>query len=124
MNSLKLDVDLNEIYALKDFIKENCKIDRQLELAIEEAFVNIVNYSNADYIIVNVEYENKLMIEFIDNGIEFNPTQNKDSDTLPNRDRAKIGGLGILFIKHYVDELIYEYADGENHLRLIKEVEP
>lgn len=123
MNSLKLDVDLNEIYSLKDFINENYKIDRQLELAIEEAFVNIVNYSNADYIIVNVECDNNLMIEFIDNGIEFNPTQNKNSNIHSNRAKAKIGGLGILFIKHYVDELIYEHADGENHLQLIKDVE-
>ena len=71
MNSLKLNVELNELLTLKEFIEKHYRKDMQTKLAVEEIFVNIVNYSNADYIIVNIEYDDILTIEFIDNGIEF-----------------------------------------------------
>ena len=67
METLKLDVDLKELHTLTDFIGQYSK-DLQAKLVIEEIFVNIVNYSNADYIIVNVESHKNLEIEFVDNG--------------------------------------------------------
>ena len=64
METLKLDVDLKELHTLTDFIGQYSK-DLQAKLVIEEIFVNIVNYSNADYIIVNVESHKNLEIEFV-----------------------------------------------------------
>ena len=82
MNSLKLKVDLEQLYVLNEFIEEHYpNKDMTLKLIVEEIFVNIVNYSNAEYIIVNVESENYLTIEFIDNGIQFDPTLKEDPET-------------------------------------------
>lgn len=120
MNSLRLKVALNELYTLKDFVEKNYKEDITVNLVIEEIFVNIVNYSNAEYIIVNLEYDNDLMIEFIDNGIEFNPTSQKSPKKPDNIEEAQVGGLGILLAKSFADELIYAYENGENHLKIIK----
>ena len=40
-----------------------------------------------------------------------------------NIDDAEIGGLGIHITKELSDEISYEYANGENHLKIIKIVE-
>lgn len=124
MNSLKLKVELKELYKLNDFIKEQYpNADIGLNLVVEEIFVNIVNYSNAEYIFVNVESAHKLTIEFVDNGIQFDPTLREKPDVPKNLEEAQIGGLGILLAKNYADEIIYKYENGENHLTVIKNVE-
>lgn len=124
MNSLKLKVDLEELYVLNEFIEEHYpNKDMALKLIVEEIFVNIVNYSNAEYIIVNVESENYLTIEFIDNGIQFDPTLKEDPKTPKSLDEAQVGGLGILLAKNYADEITYTYENGQNHLKIIKKVE-
>lgn len=123
MKSIKLKVELNELYALKEFINKTHELTIPIELAVEELFVNIVNYSNADYIIVNVDYDNDLTIEFIDNGNEFDPTVNEGSKKSGDIDKVEVGGLGILLAKKNVDEMIYAYKNKKNHLKIIKKGE-
>lgn len=124
MNSLKLKVELKQLYNLNEFIKEHYpEQDITLKLVVEEIFVNIVNYSNAEYIIVNIEANNDLTIEFIDNGIQFDPTLKEDPETPKNLDETQVGGLGIILVKNYADEIIYTYENNENHLKIIKKVE-
>ena len=124
MNSITLKPKLNELYTLNDFVlselpEENIYVD----LIVEEVFVNIVEYSKADFIIVDIEYDDStLAMEFIDNGVEFNPLL-KENPTLPDTiDEAQIGGLGIFLTKELADELDYHYINGENHLKIIKKV--
>ena len=121
METLKLEVDLKELYKLTEFITKYSK-DLQTKLAIEEIFVNIVNYSNADYAIVNVECDENLEMEFVDNGIQFNPLLKKDTETPESLEEVKIGGLGIMLVKNYADDLTYKYENGENHFKIIKNV--
>ena len=75
MNSITLKPEIQELYTLNEFISNELQEENlQVNLIVEEIFANIVNYSNTDYITVNVEYETPtLTVEFIDNGIEFNP---------------------------------------------------
>lgn len=40
MNSLKLNVELNELFTLKEFIEKHYRKDMQTKLAVEEIFVN------------------------------------------------------------------------------------
>ena len=63
METLKLKVELSELYRLKEFINIHYKEDIQIRLVVEEIFVNIVNYSGADYIIVNLELDDCLKLE-------------------------------------------------------------
>ena len=121
METLKLEVDLKKLYKLTEFIAQYSK-DLQTKLAIEEIFVNIVNYSNADYAIVNVECDENLEMEFVDNGIQFNPLLKKDTETPESLEEVKIGGLGIMLVKNYADDLTYKYENGENHFKIIKNV--
>ncbi|MBR5504533.1 MAG: ATP-binding protein [Methanobrevibacter sp.] len=125
MNSITLKPEINELYTLNDFISNELGEENlQVNLIIEEIFVNIIDYSKTDFIIVNAEFEKAILtVEFIDNGIEFNPLL-KENPPLPNTiDEAQIGGLGIFLTKEMADGLDYSYIDGENHLKIIKKVE-
>lgn len=125
MNSISLKPELKELYTLNEFISNELgKENIQVNLIVEEIFVNIVNYSQTDFIRVNVEFKNpELTIEFIDNGVEFNPLLKKTPDLPENIEDAKIGGLGIFLTKEIADNLKYQYQNGENHLKIIKNVE-
>ncbi len=124
MNSIQLNVDIREIYKLNQFINQLIqKEDLNVTLITEEIFVNIVNYSKTDYIKVTGEYSDSILtIEFIDNGIEFNPLLKEDYDFPDTIEDAEIGGLGIYLTKNLADELDYHYVNGENHLKIIKKV--
>ncbi len=125
MNSITLKPELNELYTLNEFIlKEFPEKNIQVNLIVEEIFVNIVTYSKTEFITVNVEYADfALTIEFIDNGIEFNPLL-EENPTIPNNiEEAQIGGLGIFLTKQLADELDYHYINGKNHLKISKKVE-
>lgn len=124
MNSITLKPKLTELYTLNKFISDELpKENHQVNLIVEEVFVNIVNYSKTDFVTVNVEYENKtLILEFIDNGIEFNPLLKKNPNIPKSIDEAQIGGLGIFLAKKMSDEIYYHNINGENHLKIIKKV--
>ena len=83
-----------------------------------------LDYSNSDFIIVNADFKDSILnIEFVDNGIQFNPLL-KENPNMPNNiDDAHIGGLGIFLTKGISDKIDYHYINGENHLRIIKKVE-
>ena len=125
MNSIRLKPELGELYSLNEFIlNELPEENLQVNLIVEEIFVNIVNYSKTDFITVNVEYEKPtLILEFVDTGIQFNPLLKEDPETPTTIDDAQIGGLGIFLTKEMADELYYHYTNGENHLKIIKKVE-
>ena len=125
MNSITLQPEITELYALNDFILDELPEENlQVNLIVEEIFVNIVNYSKTEFIIVNVEYEKPtLTIEFIDNGIEFNPILKEEPSIPHDIDEAQLGGLGIFLTKEMADELEYSYENNENHLIIIKNVE-
>lgn len=125
MSSIILKPKLTELYTLNEFILNELQEENlHVNLIVEEVFVNIVKYSKTDFIKVNVEYENEtLIMEFIDNGIEFNPLLKEKHDLPKDIDEAQIGGLGIFLTKQISDELYYNYIDGENHLKIIKKVE-
>ena len=125
MSSITLKPELNELYNLNKFIlSELSEENLQVNLIVEEIFVNIINYSKTDFITVNVEFKKPtLTIEFIDDGIEFNPLLKENPKAPENIDETEIGGLGIFLTKQMADDLSYEYLNGENHLKIIKKVE-
>lgn len=125
MNSITLKPELQHLQTLNEFIlNETGKVNLEVNLIVEEVFVNIVNYSKADFITVNVEFSPPtLAIEFVDNGIEFDPLLKEDPKTPDSIDEAQVGGLGIFFTKQMADEIDYHRAEDENHLKIFKNVE-
>lgn len=98
---------------------------KKLELACEEALVNIISYAY-DNKIGNIDItlhsnSKRIEITIIDQGRFFNPlledrTVNKNL-TLEER---KEGGLGILMIKKVMDEVHYKRVENTNVLKLVK----
>lgn len=125
MNSITLKPEIQQLYKLEEFIQDELpQKNIQVKLIVEEIFVNIADYSKTEFITVNVEYDKPtLTLEFIDNGIEFNPLLKEDPNPPTNIDDTEIGGLGIFLTKNIADELDYHYVNGENHLKIIKYVE-
>lgn len=125
MTSITLKPELSQLNTLNQFISNELgKENLQVNLIVEEIFVNIVDYSKTEFITVNIEYEEPtLTLEFIDNGIQFNPLLKEDPETPTTIEDSQIGGLGIFLTKEMADDLYYHYANGENHLKIIKKVE-
>jgi anti-sigma regulatory factor (Ser/Thr protein kinase) len=127
---LRVKANDESLQTVNDFIHSSLPsacdemILNQIDLAVEEIFVNIAHYSGADEAIINCSFENdKLEITFSDSGVPFNPLAKPDPDITLNAEEREIGGLGIYLTKKFMDTVSYEYKDGMNCLRIIKSVQ-
>lgn len=100
----------------------------QINIAIDEIFGNIAHYAYPDSegeVTVRVKTDkchSEITVVFIDSGNPFNPLEKEEPDvTLPARQR-KVGGLGIHIVKSSMDEVSYEYKDGQNLLSVRKKM--
>ena len=98
----------------------------QLDLVVEEIFVNIANYAYGDKegmatIKASLLAEPlSLQLQFIDGGTPYNPLETKGPDLTAGLEERTIGGLGIFLVKKNVDEISYQYAEGKNILSITK----
>ena len=97
----------------------------QLEMAIEELFVNICSYAYPDEGDIVIQYcveDNslKVIVNFIDNGIPFNPLEKEEPDLSLGVEEREIGGLGLTLVRKNVDSLDYKYENNYNILTLEK----
>lgn len=104
------------------------KVQMQLDVAVEELFVNIAQYAyhpDIGVATIRVEVQEEplaVIITFIDNGVPYDPLAKEDPDiTLPAEER-QIGGLGIYMVKKSMDDISYEYKNGQNILRIKKKL--
>ena len=124
------DENLAEVQAFVDerLEKAGCpmKAQMQISLAVEEIFVNIAHYAyspNKGSAIVRVEVADdplSVTITFIDRGIPYDPLAKDDPDITLSAEERQVGGLGIFMAKKSMDEIRYEYRDGQNILTLKK----
>lgn len=102
------------------------KTIKKIELASEEAIVNIINHAYGP-LIGNIEIairslpKKSLEIEIKDQGFPFNPLKDADQADLDSSlEKREVGGLGIHFIRQCMDEVRYKRIAGSNVLTLIK----
>ena len=93
------------------------RILKKIEVAAEEAVVNIVRYSGATEIALTLGHS-PFTITLADDGIAFDPTAYEPNTNVV--EGRQVGGLGISLIRQIADELRYEYADNKNQLTIIK----
>lgn len=131
----KLDVvaeieNLDTVLAFVDnkLEKYGCssKIQMQIDVAVEEIFVNIANYAynpKTGSAVISVEVQEKplaVSITFTDEGVPYDPLEWPDPDvTLPAEER-QVGGLGIYLVKKNMDDVSYEHKNGKNILTIKK----
>ncbi len=102
------------------------KVQIQLEVAVEEIFVNIAHYAyapNTGMAKISVELPDdpaSVEITFADSGVPYNPLIKPDPDVTLSAEDRQIGGLGIYMTKKTMDGMTYEYKNGQNILTLKK----
>ncbi len=133
MKELTIDASVENTPAVIDFVNElleeagcSMKIEAQIDVAVDELFSNIALYAyapSAGSATVRVEFcvePPAVVITFIDRGVPFDPLKNRDPDVTLSAEERKIGGLGIYIVKKSMDDIEYEYRDGQNILRITK----
>lgn len=128
---LTLHNDINEVPLLGEWVEqmgEEMQLDMpdifQINLALEEAVVNVMNYAYPEEtgreIWLEAEGDNKsIAFTLADEGIAFDPTQEEAPDiTLAAEDR-QIGGLGIFLVNQIMESVVYERVDGKNILKMV-----
>ncbi len=109
-----------------DKLDTSVKIRTQIDIAVEELFVNIAHYAynpETGAATVRVEVEQDplaISITFIDKGVPYDPLAKADPDITLSADDREIGGLGIFMVKKSMDSIDYEYKDGQNILHIKK----
>ena len=135
MRELTVDATIENIEKVTDFVNEeleklDCpmKAQIQIDVAIDELFGNIAHYAynpNVGPATIRVEVVEDPMavvLTFIDHGIPYDPLAKEDPDIKLSAEERKIGGLGIYMVKKSMDEITYEYKDGQNILLIKKNI--
>ena len=111
---------------LPDAAEKAIKTRMQIDVAIEEIFVNIAHYAypgGEGNAVIEVEADSSaknVLIVFEDNGIPYNPLEKEDPDISLSADDRPVGGLGIFMVKKTMDGMSYEYKDNRNRLTIVK----
>ncbi len=132
--SLLMENKMVEVKRLAEYVEQigedlhiGMKTQTQLNLALEEAVVNVINYAypasengkiglQATY----AEDERKLKFVLSDSGTPFNPTNVPEVDVTKKLEDRQIGGLGIFLVKQMMDTVEYRYFDKKNELFMTK----
>ena len=133
MKELAIEAVNNNLPKVMSFVDEQLeavgclmKTQAQIDVAVEELFVNIANYAydkvNGMVTVQVSVYEAPLRVEitFIDNGKQYDPLSKPDPDITLHATKRNIGGLGIFMVKKNMDDVCYEYKDGKNILLIKK----
>ena len=136
MKKLVLEASLDNLDRVREFVDEeleaaecSMKLQMQIDLAVEELFVNIANYAyapgtgQAQIGIEILQDPRRMLLQFIDSGMPYNPVEKTDPDTTLAAEDRQIGGLGIFLAKKIMDGMKYERKDGQNYLCVWKELD-
>ena len=130
---LTLEASVENLNRVLDFLEGpmdsvECplSVQTQLNIAVEEIFVNIAHYAytpGKGDATVRVETDKKnrsISVTFSDRGIPYNPLEKADPDTTLSAEERQIGGLGIFMVKKSMDAMEYRREDGMNILTIRK----
>ncbi len=131
--SITLPAKLESLYTLMDFVS-SCAREQgfaderisEIELAMEEVLVNIFNYAYKESgldgnvkITCRSADARSLVIEIVDSGVPFDILSVHEPDLTAEIDQRPIGGLGIFFVKRFMDDIKYRREAEKNILTLI-----
>ena len=102
------------------------KYSTQIQIAVEEIFVNVANYAYPDAegdVTISMDFnqaQSVVSIKVSDHGIPYNPLEHGEPDiTLPPEQR-NIGGLGIHMVRKTMDDVQYCRSENQNNLTIFK----
>ncbi|MGN0280147.1 MAG: ATP-binding protein [Lachnospiraceae bacterium] len=135
MSELTLEAKTENLDKVLSFVdghleEQECpmKTQMQIDIAVEELFVNIAHYAynpEVGPVTIRVEVQKEplaVTITFIDHGVPYDPLAKEDPDITLSAEERQIGGLGIFMVKKSMDDIAYEYKDGQNILYIKKKI--
>ena len=131
--ALRIPAEVEKLHDVLAFVDElleahDCpmKAQMQIDVAMEELFVNIAHYAYPEgagdaeiSVSVTPEYAE---ITLTDSGIPYDPLSKPDPDVTLSAEERQIGGLGIFMTKKLMDDIVYEYSDSKNKLTIKKNI--
>ena len=127
------DENLPQVLAFVDAQLEGIDCPRrtrmQIDMAVEELFINIAHYAYAPEngpVTVRVETEREpgsAAVTFLDSGIPYDPLAKPDPNVRASAEERPIGGLGVYMVKQSMDSLDYRYRDGMNIFTIRKQID-
>lgn len=135
VNELEVDASRENLSLVTEYVdrcldKTVCppKARMQIDMAVEEIFINIASYAyahkaeggRATVRVETTEDPLSVMLTFMDNGEPFDPLKRSDPNVQLSAEERGIGGLGIFLVKQTMDEVRYRYEYGTNILTLKK----
>lgn len=135
MKELTVQAKLENLEMVTNFVNElleengcSMKAQIQIDIAIDELFGNIAHYAynplvgDATVRVEVCEDPLSVIITFIDNGMPYDPLSREDPDITLSAEEREIGGLGIYMVKKSMDEVSYDYQNGQNILTIKKKI--
>jgi anti-sigma regulatory factor (Ser/Thr protein kinase) len=97
----------------------------QLQVALDEIASNVIKYGwpdggNHELSVRITGQQDRIEVEIVDDGREFDPRQAPSSEPRP-AGRRQPGGLGVHLVKQLVDRLDYERVSGHNRTVMTKQ---
>ncbi len=121
---------LPEVQAFVGRYLDECSCSKkarmQIDIAVEEIFVNIASYAYAPetgMASVQVDVSGdpaEVTITFTDQGTPYDPLSKEDPDVTLSAEKRQIGGLGTFMTRKFMDQMLYRYENGCNILTLKK----
>ncbi len=115
---------LSWVESICDDVGMDMKIKAKFNVALEEIFINIVNYAypgKEGSVDISLRTDsNAIEVRFIDSGIPYNPLEQEAPDTSLNAQDRQIGGLGIFIVRNTMDSMEYSFENGKNILTIKK----
>lgn len=130
---ITLEANLNCTFMATDFIgtlleRLPCPLSivYKINIVIEELFSNVANYAYPDSTgmvtiscVIN-KVNKQIRLDFIDEGIPFNPLTVTAPNLASKASLRNPGGLGIHIIRKFSEKVLYEYKDGQNRVTVYK----
>ena len=96
----------------------------RVNLVLEEFGINIINYAHDegvhDFEITILSEADTLTIDFLDDGVPFNPLEDdRLVDTQASVENRPIGGLGIHLVRTMTQDMRYTRENSKNHSTLV-----
>ncbi len=123
-NHIVTDASLDSIDLMVTFFEERlprinvgARTANRVQVIVDETYSNICHYSGATHVVASVLRKGAdLIVEFADDGVAFDPTQQEEPDLTLSVDDRPIGGLGIHMMRKMTRSIEYQRVDDTNIL--------
>jgi serine/threonine-protein kinase RsbW len=131
LSTVRLPAKLDNLYKFLEVVSRCAKEQGftqkriyDIELAMEEALVNIFNYAYRDNtgdveVTCFIDNDKRFVMDIIDSGIPFNVLSHKEPDLTSDISERNIGGLGVFLMKKLTDDIKYRRENDKNILSLV-----